>query len=368
MHAPASSSHPQCAGAVSLSLPMPCLSAKLAGTRHVFHLHIAKMAGRTIMGLRSRWFKLPPCDWALAQWYAPVDEDVAVVEGRLVDAIRRNTANGSSRPCFLSQEANWFPLVPAFGATPVLVLTMLRPPIDWALSAAAHWQRSDERCPGIEQSGPCHRNGGLDDLVDSGCFWEAGQFSGKDVTRSCRRRWKNHTLAHPEIPHSACNAKCLGNYGFPWFPLCRLTGKCHMGTRENAEAVVREALSNLDTALVGLTHHHMPSICLLRFQLGLNIATEPCTSLCAPAAPALASHSRLTEQALASEGNQASQLVAGIPTSASLSSLRAVEASMGAYARVYARGVSLFEQRIAVAEHATGITLMCESQGAPKKR
>lgn len=342
----------------SAKVPMLCLSPKLVGTQHIYHLHIAKMAGRSIMEGGPHLFKLPSCQWQPTDFFVSNKASAADQSGEALAQLARKHAN-KSRPCFLSQEFSWNPIVPAYPSPPI-VMTMLRSPLDWVMSAAAHWQRNDSLCSLSSITGTCHRNNGLDDLVDSGCFWRPGTFNLKNQG-PCRRNTSVGIIEMGWWPYSACNHKCLSNYFFPLFPLSRLTGMYDIGTREKCEDTIRVANKHLDTMLVGLSDEYVASLCLWRFQLGLTLRLEPCRSLCAPQHSRV--DTRLSRSAYIREGSdQSLQRLKSIPTTVSQKSLKTIEASMMPYARVYSRAETIFYERIAVAEEATGVKLLCRKQ------
>ena len=170
-----------------------------------------------------KWLGLPACNW-LHGFYGNPD--------LLTGTIKKHAA--SSKPCFLSYEANHNDVVAAYvnatGSRPDVV-TLLRSPLSWVLSAAEHWQRpSHGRCG--KSAATCNRNDGLEDLVSAGCFWPPGNG------------------APPESYHSS---KCSQNYRFTDFVFQRLlTNGLPMRTPADVEGVVAKARKVLRTSHVGL--------------------------------------------------------------------------------------------------------------------
>lgn len=235
--------------AASHQVPMPCQNPNHRS--HLFHLHIAKMAGRTIMRDGPQWFEMPDCNWiAEGEFYDHTPN--------FVKSVRSHASTSSS--CFSSYEGNWDEIVPSFGPTPVLVAVVLREATSWAKSAAAHFQRPNIYNGNICVPFPCHRNNGIDDLVSSGCFFEPGRSK----------------------PAGFNESKCSAQYNFPEFSLMRLTNETSINQSEIAlvRPFFERARLHLESALVGTTEHLAATLCLWRFQLGLSLAIEPCASLC----------------------------------------------------------------------------------------
>lgn len=293
-----------------------------SGRGGVFHLHVAKMAGRSVMSDAPRVLELPRCRWQAAGFYGNQSDFAA----------RARAAHGP--PCFSSYEASWGTAVPALAAT-VAVATLLRSPVDWALSAASHF---DARAS-------------LDELVTAGCFWEPGQGGGDRVCGASEDGLSGATNALMGCGGAACAA----GYNFPYLPIARLVdARLAAGLlRGNSSGVARAvtgAKRHLAASMVGLTEHYAASLCLWRHQLGLSLHAHPCSALC---------RGRGAEHLVVSHVKNERRGGDGAPPAASAATVRAIERAMGPYAEVYAWGKHLFRQRVASAEAATGVRLLC---------
>ena len=326
-------------------VPLPTLpNSSRSAPRHIFHLHVAKMAGRSFMNDAPQWLDMERCPWAadLNFW------------GHESEIIRRVASNASSaRPCFLSYEVNYdataLAYIKATGRAPTVVV-LLRPAMSWVVSAAEHWQRpnSPECYPA-----PCHRNDGLEDLVASGCFWEPG--------------WPRHRDQR-HLPHYD-DRKCAANaYGYPVFFFRRLLGNVASSRLEQGldqvERVLEQATLLIDNSLVGLTNAYAASLCVFRHQLGLPTVRE-CWSLCPKGASPQASSGSRRQRITLADGLSSHHMtnsvarIDSVTNNVSSDSLKTIEKSMAAYSRIYAHATGVFMRRVAAVEAATQRSLLC---------
>jgi hypothetical protein len=118
------------------AVAMPCPNH----TAHaVFHLHIAKMAGRTVL-LDAPALALgrAKCTWSRGSSWGPGPLK------RFIANARAHADESAAAGCFASFEGDLAPIADAFvGSAPAaraapVVLTMMRAPVSWALSAIEH--------------------------------------------------------------------------------------------------------------------------------------------------------------------------------------------------------------------------------------
>ena len=108
---------------------MPCFGAN---STSVLHIHIAKMAGRSVMDAGAEVVGLERCGWNLGRFW-----------GDRAAFARSIARHGREKPpCFASFEASWDEAMPAYGAdSAVVAATMLRAPLAWTASAVEHMRR-----------------------------------------------------------------------------------------------------------------------------------------------------------------------------------------------------------------------------------
>ena len=321
---------------------------------HLFHLHIAKMAGRSLMMDGPSWLGTHKCSWSAdLSFYGHERELVGRIGSRA----------GSMAPCFVSYEASYRDIGPAYvkaiGRGPT-VIVLLRSAMSWVVSAAEHFQRPNEGCSPY----PCHRNDGLEDLVASGCFWQPGQPAA------------NAALANGA---AKCTSSGRGNYPFPMFAVGRLASFKAVSPESSmahVERVVAEVRQLVENSLVGLTEAYTASLCLFRHQLGLPVATyAACSSLCSAGSSSRRLRVRRLQQ-LAQPGGSASAPQPPLPrhvgnqavdaarqlnisNTLSAESLKIVEQAMLMYTRIYAHGTDVFLQRVTEAEDRAQVRLLC---------
>jgi len=301
------------------------------GRRHIFHLHIGKMAGRSLMDDGPAWLELPPCRWLRdLPFHGSMDRQLAMIRARA-----RPRA-----PCFASLEADLIDVTAAYQQAPVgrapRVVTLLRSPMGWVVSAAMHYQRM-----GYQHNGEAlHRNDGLEDLVRSGCFFELGQ----DLNALRRSR------------------KCRTNYGFPTFAVARLMSHSSLSQltgsalgQAGVEELVSRAKATLDRLHVGLVESYTASLCLWRHELGLPLFDMDCQNLCRSATSATAT---LREHRVSNDAVVTPQDV-NISNNLSATALNIIEKSMLPYSRIYAYATNLFSQRAVQVEKSIGLQLLC---------
>lgn len=338
--------------------PVPTLPN---GTRrpplpHLFHLHIAKMAGRSLMLDAPTWLETHKCSWSANLSFYGHERELAN---------RISSEAGSVAPCFISYEASYRDIGPAYvkavGRGPT-VIVMLRSAMSWVVSAAEHFQRPNQGC----QPFPCHRNDGLEDLVASGCFWQPGQPKA------------NAALA---TDAAKCTSPSKGNYAFPKFAVGRLAGMGAVSPQSSmaqVERVVAEVRQLIENSLVGLTEAYTASLCLFRHQLGLPIdAYAACSSLCSAGGSARRRDSVRRLQQLAQIGGSSAgepalllprhianpsvdaAMQLNISNALSAESLKVVERAMLMYTRIYAHGSDIFLRRVTEAEGRARVRLLC---------
>lgn len=217
-----------------------------------------------------------------------------------------------------------------YGSVPPIVVTMLRDPVLWVMSA-------------IEHDKGKQRNNGIDSVVANGC-------------------------------HKAIRDKSCVGYRYATFLVECLSTRYDTGSHASN---VQEAKLNLDASVFGLVEFFQASLCLLEFQFGWNLKDK--TARCRTVVPEASSPKLLRQRrelALLAPKKVSTgwmwpwsshQEIDGVhvgardygASKASMDSVVAVstmaEQTMG---ELYAHARELFHQRIAVAEAAIGYQLI----------
>ena len=292
-------------------VPMPCPNAT---TRMLVHLHVPKTGGR-----------------ALKQ--------------DLVDVVGRPSCRGApdrfkdDRSCFVSTEMRWDGAIAAASEAP-LVVTMVRDAVPWALSAMEHSRQHAHA-------------GAVDDVVDAGCFGPGVARATCGMFQPLRdfvpRRWDGGAQVRGE---SACAPRL---------------------------DTIRE---RLEATIFGVLDHYGASLCLMRYQFGA-FARDPgafaaacdCRRRAGPrgdsARPSDATLERGTRAVARRDGKACARgdhlacVKADDGLSVKVESVAAISRSMAAHSALYARALDVFLARVAVAERATGLRLVCDDAPPP---
>ena len=200
----------------------------------IVHVHIGKMAGRTLMvkiGKLYGW-----CSWQPAFFWGE--------EEKYMNTLRDH----DGEPCFTSYEANWWDMESVLNRQHMF-LTMLRDPLEWMFSAIAHFEwsvreliskgcfaRSDE--PQKTAHICCVPNGLLQPFLEA----------GGDVNASFR--WRDLRL-------NTCDVLTYE----PSFPLRRLTNDSVVFDEERIN-------NQLEHNIFGIQEYFPESLLIILYQLG----------------------------------------------------------------------------------------------------
>ena len=276
----------------------------------IFLLHLAKMAGRSMVTSSPSFTGQHLCAWTSAR-----PEYLVKMVGRpsldygssvaFAAAVKAHAHGLIEQPCMTTFEISWNSAMESVfgpaGVTP-LVFTMLRDPRSWVVSA-------------IEHDMHVHRHSGLDDLYRRGCFSSCNK-SGYDYTKST---------------------------------LLMLNG----GSARNDTHTAQRRLEGM---IFGLVDEFESSMCLWAFQMGrfnsFYRSKCDCTARqsLAKSDKHIGHHSAKTTSALFQHASQ--QAVAALNN-----------ISFTPDYEVYDYGTNLFFERIRVAERRLGMRLICP---APK--
>ena len=320
----------QCAGVHGVK--MPCLDAARseAVPPRVFHLHLSKMNGRSVLDRATPVTGLPHCPWTAKSGSASTFRGFSGLRERL----RRAAGTPASR-CVTSYETYWDVAVDACvgdGGPPPLFLTVLRAPLSWAASKIRH--KSNRHVEG------CVRGGAFD-----------GGAPSPDCGAIDFRRFGLLHLG-PLAPSDGV-AGCAAP---PHHPIAEEAGRAHPPPRLggwNATARIDVAYARLEASVFGVVEHMAASYCLWRFQFGtLDHFKRDCDC-------------RRRERTRAKR--EADGLVAATKyqENATVESFLRIERAMADYARLYARAEDLFRRRAEAVEAATGARLLCDDSFDP---
>ena len=256
----------QCPLAKAYGIPMPCPNRSHGAP--VFHLHIGKTAGRTVYSIAPDIVGLQNCQWNQANlsWGRPE---------HFVRTVREHRVELAARPCFTTYEVGWRAVDEGFGPlVPPLVLTTLRDPLSWVVSAIEH-DKLEKR-----------RNKGIDDVVRRGCLFDTS--IGENRPAGCLGYdYMNFVVSR------LISEKAVGRfqdapkteYGLVQHRPNYWRQKHYAGAHKNAAANIgRIAIAkvHLDTAIFGLVEHFRATKCLWKFQFGHKITPEECDCRLAP--------------------------------------------------------------------------------------
>ena len=280
---------------------MPCFNA--TGVP-IFHLHMPKMAGQALLQLVPKLLQQPLCAWAPNRFCAKSGHCTPDWGNpdHFAAKVRSHHEELASRPCFTSYEGSWDAIIPSFERvhTPPCVITMLREPHDWLLSA-------------IEHDADWRRHTGIDDLFHRGCFKAFTQCDSQGYI-----------------------------YTEPATFLTR-EGDWKSPSRERF-AVAR---ARLDATVFGLVEEMQASMCLWQWQFGLRLNRSTCDCR----------HRRVNAVDKVGEHSESSTAKLLNASAGARSTLERME--FGFYDELYVYGVSLFVQRVRVVETSTGMKLLC---------
>ena len=345
----------QCAGVNWSETPFPCFSR---GT-HVFHLHIAKMAGREVMSKGRAKVGRSFCDWylpylgGLRSYLNNAGRTIATDVARVPsDALRKNfwgqTAqfrrdvmeHHAERPCFTSYEAGW-PLAWAFRPAAAAVVTVLREPTSWVLSAVSH--KTEQGC-----------YQGLDDAYSRGCF-------DKPVSALCRcDDPKVESYAFAQLAVGLLDASINNTQIVHGSRMETGTGAGPAGVNSS----LWRAAAHLEASAVGLVEALDATWCMWEFQFGLWFDRSSNHSDLRGAVSdgirqrcdcRLQQDPRKRRRITDGVGQVHNYFGAPIDPK----TMRAVAEQMSEHAQLYAFAQSLFMRRAAHVWHLTGVQLLC---------
>lgn len=283
-------------------VPLPCPNS----TRRwpVFHMHLAKMAGRSVFHTFSQKFQ-PWCSWMhKASSYGDRSQ-----RSNFAAQVRAHGGELRRKPCFTSYEAGWDAVVRnAYETvdTAPLVVTMLRNPPDWTISTVEHDRQKK-------------RHSGMDDLFERGCL--------------------NVSKKRP--------SSCVGYDYTGVIPQRFLTGSNDHSSRRAFEIGRRR----LDASIFGLVEAFSASVCLWKFQFAKPLGRScDCRQNSSASFP----------PAIGKRGSRARDNLLRNASTAALYALQRMD--YGTYGKLYSYGVALFLQRLQIAERALGMKLLCRDE------
>lgn len=267
----------------------------------VFHLHIPKMAGRSLLCLTHKKVTgLNPCRFTIPfenhTWDSHADFDKAA---------KKAVEGGGEIPCFMSWESTWTHadmLRKLRQRTPV-VLTVIRDPLLWVISAVHHQAAT------------------LQEASEQGCF-------SHDSSR-CKLYYE---LRYPAIRELASSCDAMD----------------HGAAMDHA--CVAQAKAHLAMSVFGILEHYRESECVMRWQFqGL---TEELKSQCDCRAD---EHTKWQTEKVDNGALQRS----GSGEEILIPDLIKMREAFGLAYEVYSFGVNLFHLRAQAMEAQTGIQLFC---------
>ena len=348
----------QCVGA---SVPMPCF-------RHrdvtVFHLHFGKMAGRSVEKVGPRLLRLPRCAWFVGSpWENPARFAMSA----------RSKRPANQTACFISHESSWS--VVAEFSPPPAVVTMIREPVSWAVSAMLHYTSM-----GLND-GPAAV---IRDWTHRNCFARIFEpecadrlLPSKTVRRLCADNLRLYGIGARSL-----GGKCAGQRTYPLAAsaVMKLNSSCCGGVGDagfvataalrlwsDAEArleATKRASAHLEATVFGLVEYMSPSYCLMQFQLGLwsSAVAKGCDCRSRRAV-----HNPSSAAALATvhvgerDGHGADEATwLRNVSDLNLSDLKVLQRSMGEHGALYSFAHALFMARIEHVHAVTGTPLLCE--------
>jgi hypothetical protein len=367
----------QCWGLDYNELRMPCPNRT---AKHVFHAHISKMAGRTMMEEGPGITGLPNCEWytsLVSKRIRPYVDDPPYVRRLLEwswdfwsreDEFRtRASAHQGDPPCFASYETGW-DAAASFGDG-VVVVTMLRSTVPWLLSAVHHNQHKAEHLARVRQLTPKHkahrrlharlvalgRRGhrqrqprrqlpasppppppppqhaawstgeapqGLDELLASGCF-------ERDAPAYCTQPGKN--------------------YPYPGMMVARLGNGDYRELKDKTPLWL--AAAHLESAVFGLVEFMQASTCLMKWQFGqwTQATAEQCDCR---TGPGKSSGATMSKARAGMHDYSKSPMI-------NQETLTEAVKLMGRHESLYAFARSQFLLRAAFVSERTGVLLVC---------
>jgi len=356
----------QCPRARELDVPMPCPNK----TRHpVFHMHIAKTGGRSVYQVGAKLVGLPPCRWNphYHSWGAS-DQFIRDAAAHREDMARE--------PCFATYEVGWRAVDYGFGPdVPPIVLTMLREPHSWVVSAIEHDR--------LEKG----RNQGIDDIVRRGCLFDwlikrekrPEGCVGYDYLSFVPAKFLSWPKSGPYLSMSEEDIAAASHGWKEWTP-----GR---GDGGGPPGIVATAKAHLDACVFGFVEYFTASRCLWSFQFGIPFTREECdcrhremkmrSDVADVATSPEGYHRRAAagvdsgnltaawaRRSLRLHRDSAGEVHTGTRKSSqeevSLQSIDALhKVSNSPFGVIYAYGLNLFFRRIQIVEEATGVKLIC---------
>ena len=305
--------------------PVPMVCTK-PNRLPIFHMHFAKMAGRSVVMDGPQFLGQRVCHWAPARSEYHLNKTGRVGKDygdsyAFKAAVHAHGAELKHTPCLTTFEMGWHEAIsntfrPA-NITPLVVL-MLREPHSWALSAIEHDYR-------------LHRHKGIDDLVQRGCFSPGNQ--SKPAT-------------------------CPVGYDYRRSKIQNLFDDVTDAVGKDGQRFERARI-RLDSSIFGLVNEFEVSMCLWAFQMGTLSRSNP--SLLQRC------DCRSRESVVSSKvGHSSSHLTAELlhdASPAALAVLRRMVYPVDTDLFVY--GTALFVQRVRFAERELSIQLLCGEATAP---
>jgi len=264
-------------------------------TTLTMHVHIAKMAGRSVMYSAERTFGIRDCRHS---WMKGV-----VFYGDPSQSRSLLSTHCGSDQCFFSFEDNLEDMETACGAAPSarpLPITLLRSPMSWLFSAMAHLGTTGDALEQIERHGES---------------WTS----------------REHPLYYFPRKIDADNSSSLT------FILTRLTsGSANKDPTMDAASWAKRAIDNLERMAFGIVEYMEDSLLLLLYQLRM---TERARRHCPGATKTEASGLQHVGEAHSNWLNISSYAIA-----------QTLAREMQVYRLVYSHALVLFQQRVTIAK------------------
>ena len=321
----------QCPLARIAGVPMPCPNKSHGAP--VFHMHIGKTGGRSVYTFAPALVGQSGCGWNQANlsWGRPE---------HFVRTVREHRAELEARPCFTTYEVGWRAVDEGFGpSVPPIVLTTLREPLSWVVSAIEH-DKIEKR-----------RNKGVDDVVQRGCLFDSSK--GEIRPDGCfGYDYMNFVLS------SFLTEKATGRFRDVLGHIGGTAGyHSAMDNAPNGPRRLQTAKVHLDASVFGLIEHFRATKCLWAFQFGHRISRERCDCR------ARQSRRRLFSDATLNNGRSDAVHVGARKMTRETIKLHSLEAlrrvTESPFGALYAHALSLFLERAEIVEAATSIKLVC---------
>ncbi|EGB08774.1 hypothetical protein AURANDRAFT_63883 [Aureococcus anophagefferens] len=291
---------------------MPCLDLQRPTLPpRLFHLHLSKMNGRSVLDRAPGVTGLPRCPWTRSSGGTSTFRRGDALRDRL-----RSAAGTRASRCVTSFETHWDAAVDMAmgdGGPAPLFLTVLRAPLAWAVSKVRHkTRRHVEACA------------------------RAGAF---------------------EAPTPRCGDIDFRRFGLlhlgPLAPADRVAG-CDGAAAPRAWTArqrIDVAVARLEASVFGVQEHMEATYCLWKYQFGAAAHGTKFRRECDCRGAARRGAARDEELRIAAAKHQ---------ENATLESFLRAERGLAEYARLYARADELFRDRCDAVEAATSVKLLCD--------